>query len=137
MYNFLFYFIYKYQLKDNKGKVGLSRYMASLIVTIAVFFDFMLVYALARYILYNFHNISIASDTTTNYSSRYVIIVLTIMVLVMYYVYKFFNLDRIKSITDKYEGKKIYTPFNFIKFFTIFFSPLIISIILVQHSIII
>ena len=136
MYKFLFYFIYKYQLKDNKGKVGLSRYMSSLVVTIVIFFDLMLLYALARYILYNFYNISIASDATSEYSGLNVIIVLTIMILVMYYVYKYFNLDRIKRLTDHYEGKKMYTPFNFIKFFAFFFSPLIVAIFLVQHSII-
>jgi len=54
MYKFIFYFIYKGQLKDNKGAIDPSKNMAWGFVTIAVGCHLLFVYSLARFGLFHF-----------------------------------------------------------------------------------
>jgi hypothetical protein len=134
MDKFLFYFIYKRQLKENKGRIGSSRYMACLFVSLAIFFYIGLIYSIARYCSYNYLGRSIAFSLGT--TGRFGTVVF--MFLILFFVWRHYDLTKIQEISDYYasQEKNIYRFVNFVKFFLIYLIPLLISIYLVNHSIV-
>lgn len=134
MYRFVFYFIYKYQLIDNKGKIGISRYIASIFVTMAILFQIMLLYAIAKSLLNNF-NIDVFF-LGESYALKWLstaVLLFPIEIL----VYRHYNGEKINEITAYYEARsgKMYSFPNFVKFFAIYLIPLLIFILVLNHGI--
>jgi hypothetical protein len=135
MYRFIFYFIYKYQLVDNKGKIGVSRYVGCVFVTLAILLHILFFYSIARYILYNHFNLSIAFSMGPTYALKWMVTAL-ILSPICYFVWRHFNESRIQEITEYYSNQsRMYSFLNFMKFFAVYVIPLLISIYLVNHSI--
>jgi hypothetical protein len=136
MYKFLYYFIYKGQLKDNKGAIGPSRYAATMLVTIAFFFHISFLYGLAKFLAWRYLTIDISFSTGTTYSVKLLVAALAILP-VFIVVYRYFSLDKIQIISVYYAArqKKTYSVINFIKFCLIYLIPLLGFIYFVNHSI--
>jgi len=133
MYHFIFYFIYKAKIKADGPKV--TRYSASLIVSIFLGMHLGLLYCIARFICCYFWQISIArsnphataSDTLSD---------LLIINTILFLSYKYFNEQRVNTIVEKYQGKeKFFTAVNIIKFILLFFAPLLIAIFFENKSV--
>jgi hypothetical protein len=134
MYHFIFYFIYKSQLNQKDGGPLVGRYVASLIVLVFLFLHILLLYAFARFFLFNYGNTDISFSIGNTYSKK-LIFVLPIFIALTPLIYKHFDKSRIIKIEQRYENQNLYSFFNFIKFFGAFIVPLVIAIVLVNHSI--
>lgn len=134
MYYFVFYFIYRLQMKQSDFTPFLGRYMASAIVSFAVIIQIGFVWALARFIFFNYFGIDLF--TLTIPPGINFITGIPSILLIMFIIFKYFNNKRISFIIEKYRTRKIYSFINILRVFFIIFIPLIIGIILVNHSII-
>ena len=133
MYYFIFYFVYKIQTRQSDFTPFLGRFMASLIVLITCVMHIGMFYAFVRYILFNYYGIwffDFLKNPVVNYFSG-----IPTFALFFIIIFKFFTYKRIDYIVEKYQNKRIFSFFNIIKFFSIIFMPLVIAIILVNHSI--
>ena len=136
MYKFLFYFIYKGQLKDNKGAPSPSRTMACMFVTMALVFHMALFYSVIKYLYWNYKHEEINFSMGNTYAVKMLVTALC-MSPIFIAVFRYYDLDKIQKISEYYEErqKKTYSIVNFIKFFSIFIVPLLIFIYLINHSI--
>src|SRR5579871_3222214 len=129
MYRFIFYFIYRSQVNQKDGGPSVARIISSMIVFVAISFHILFIYSIARFLLFIFF----ASRKT--YSGK-LFFWIPIFVLALLPILKYFNTNRINKILAHYNQiEDFYSIFNIIKFITIFILPLIIAIILVNHSI--
>jgi hypothetical protein len=138
MYEFVFYFIYRRQLVESKGKIGPAKHVAFVLLLLAMFLQIAFVYALARFCLYNGFKIDIAFDFGRTYSLGKTAGAIALAAPFWYFMNKHFTNERIQEITDHYNQRYsyFYTFLNFLKFFAAYLVPLLISIFLVQHSIV-
>ena len=138
MYKFIFYFIYRRQLVESKGLIAPAKHVAFILLTIVIFCHIMFFYAIARFCLYNGFNINIAFSIGRTYSARSIFEVLLVALPIYYFISKYFTVEKIQEITDYYNNQYdyFYTFLNFVKFFAIYLIPLLMSIFLVNHSIV-
>jgi hypothetical protein len=134
MYNFVFYFIYKYELKKDNS-FFLARYFASFVIAIVLAIHFGFIYCLLRLILCYFWQISIARSSTQISvidNLKYYAAIITIVII----IFKYYTKARIEKIVTKYQNlERFYTPYNIVRFFLIFLAPLIGAIILENKSV--
>jgi hypothetical protein len=138
MYRFVFYFIYRRQLVESKGKIAPARHVAVLLLILALFFHVAFFYALARFCLYNGFKISIAYSFGRTYTLAKTAAGLALEAPIFYFINKYFTNERIQEIADHYNQRYsyFYTFLNFIKFFAVYLIPLLVAIFLVDHSIV-
>ena len=135
MYKFIFYFIYHSQVNQKDGGPFVARYIASIIVFVAIIFHILLIYSIFRYFLFAFYKSDISVDAGRSFSHK-LLFWLPLVVPIFIVVYKYFNQKRIGEILKKYEGiHHFYSFLNVLKFFIIIFLPLFIGILLVNNSI--
>ena len=136
MYKFLFYFIYKGQLKDNKGKIAPSRTVACMFVTMAIVFHLAPIYGIIKYCFWNYRHKELNFSMGSTYSVKMFVTALC-MLPIFIVVFRYYSLDKIQTISDYYAERqqKTYSIVNFIKFFSIYIIPLLIFIFFVNHSI--
>jgi hypothetical protein len=135
MYNFVFYFIYRSQINQKDGGPFVARYVASIILIITLVIHVGLIYSFFRYFLFNFYRADISFSLGKTYSSKFVYWA-AIFFLLVFFVFKYFNLNRIEKIVGKYHQREnFYSFMNILKFTCIISLPLIFAIILVNHSI--
>ena len=133
MYWFIFYFIYRAKLKADG--TALTRYSASLIVAIYLVVHLSLLYALIRFYLCYFWQISIARHNV-HANSQNNFIYFFLFALILFLVYKFFTERRIGLILNKYSCiENFYGRANISKFILLFLIPLLISIFIVNKSV--
>ena len=121
-------------MKQSDFTPFLGRFMASTIVAWAVIMHISFVWGLARFILFNYYDIHFFNEhlpPVIDFFSG-----VPAILLILFLIFKYFNYKKISFITEKYQNRKIYSFINIVKFFCIIFIPLIIGIILVNHSII-
>jgi hypothetical protein len=134
MYNFVFYFIYRYTLKIDRSEKS-ARYTSSMVVGIALFMVFALLYGIARFILCNYYDISIAGKTV-HLTLRAKIILISSFAIAVFFIWLYFNPRRISAIVEKYTGhENFYTAINIIKFLAIIFLPLLVGIYFENKSV--
>jgi hypothetical protein len=138
MYEFVFYFIYRRQLVESKGKIAPAKQVAFVLLILAILIQIMFFYALARFCLYNGFKISIAFKFGRTYSLPKTAGVLAVAWPFYYFINKHFTNERIDQITEYYNQRYpyFYTFLNFIKYFAAYLIPLLVSIFLVDHSIV-
>jgi hypothetical protein len=107
--------------------------MASAIVSFAVIIQIGFVWALARFILFNYYSIDFLTSNLPP-AINFLTGIPTIL-FIMFIIFKHFTYKKISFIIEKYRNRKIYSFINIVKFFCIIFIPLIFGIILVNHSI--
>jgi len=135
MYRFIFYFIYRSQVNQKDGGPSVARIISSMIVFVAISFHILFIYSIARFLLFNFFATDISFASRKTYSGK-LFFWIPIFVLALLPILKYFNTNRINKILAHYNQiEDFYSIFNIIKFITIFILPLIIAIILVNHSI--
>jgi hypothetical protein len=136
MYRFLFYFIYKGQLKDNKGAQGPSRTVACMFVTLAIVFQLALFYSIIKFLYWNYKHEVVNFSMGDTYSVK-MLVTGFCMLPIFIAVFRYYNLDKIQRISEYYEERKqkTYSTVNFMKFFSIYLIPLLIFIYLINHSI--
>ncbi len=133
MYSFIFYFIYRAKIKAD-GK-GVTRYSASLIVAIFFVVHLGLLYAIARFILCFYWQISIATGSS-HPSALVRMSYLIIYIILVCLSYKYFNEKRVTKILIKNERiDKFYNLKNVLKFILLFIVPLLIAIFFVNKSV--
>lgn len=135
MYRFLFYFIYKGQLKDNKGAVGPSRFMASLFITMSFFFNIAFLFVVARFLIFHYYGTHISFFWGKTYATKWLITVIFLLPIFMP-VYNYYSEKRIQEITSYYSEREVrmYTVLNFVKFFSIYLIPLLSMIYMLNHT---
>lgn len=130
MYNFVFYFIYKYKLrKEDSFEV---RFTASIAVLITVFFHLLFVASCIRFFgdykgkLFQFHN-----DKMIN---KVILAIIAIVLIGLNFLY--FSKKRTNRIVEKYEKtiEDILSLRNTLMLLVIVFAPLIIGIYFLNHS---
>ena len=134
MYRFIFYFIYKSQLNQKNGGPGVSRIIASIFVFIAILFHVLFFYSITRFLLFNYDNTNIFFSMGKTHNTK-LFFFFPIFLTSLFIAYKYFNKSRITQIVNQYENIKVYSFLNILIFFAIFVLPLMVSIILVNHSI--
>ena len=128
MYNFIFWFFYKFFEWKEKSR---STLIPAMIVVIAFMFHLGLVYSLFRYIT---HQNPLEWGGDLSYSDRKYLgmpFVLVIYLLIWHFYYR----KRAARIMNSYEGKKPFTVRNIIFVLLITVVPLIIAIRLVNLSV--
>jgi hypothetical protein len=111
--------------------------MAQLFVSMAFFFHLAFLFAAIKFVLFNFKQVDISYPLGQGFNGRKVVILL-IFGFIFVLVRRYFNNDKIIAITDYYENSGgIYNLVNFIKFFSIYLIPLLLSIYLVNHSLVV
>jgi hypothetical protein len=106
----------------------LGKFMSSLILFIAIFIHIELVYAILRFIFYNYFK----KDISFNIDN---LIWLSVFLIMFLLIFKYYNKNRISYLVEKYQNKRIFSFSNIVKFFCIIFIPLVIAIILVNQSV--
>ncbi len=135
MYSFIFYFIYRGQITQKNTDPLTARIISTLIVFVAIMFHILFIYAVGRFLLFNYYEADISLYDHKKYSEQ-LAYWLPIFIPIYILVYKYFNEKRIKIILEKYENyESFYTIGNILKFLSIFVLPLLIGIMLVNHSI--
>jgi hypothetical protein len=134
MYKFAYYFIYKYQLIDNKGAVGISRYMASILVSLAIYLHLALVCITIRFIVVRQNHTNIVFLVPKAIT---LLVVLGIMAPLFICVFRYFNQERILAISQYYDERQpnMYAPLNFVKFLLIYLIPLLCIPYLLNHAV--
>ena len=129
MYKYFFYFIYKGQLKDNKGTVGPSKSVACMFVGFLIFLQFVAVWSITKFAMSNYTNANIHILMGKTYSQKWI---WTFFLLLPFYLFanKYFTAQKIEEITNYYSDKSasFYSVINFVKFFLILLIPLAICI---------
>lgn len=132
MYKFIFYFIYKGQMKENSG-VTVSRYLGALLVSLAIFFHLMFIYSLSKLLLFYFLDKDISFSTGKQSGGKLLFAFLCLIPIIIC-VFRYFKVERIEKIANYYdEHDNFYSLGNFIKFFSIYLFPLIISILMIRQ----
>jgi hypothetical protein len=133
MYSFIFYFIYRAKL--NQDGAALTRYSANLVVSIFMTVHLALLYAIVRFILCYYWQISIARhNVIANRSDnlKYIAIFFAINII----SFNYFNKRRVDRILSRYEKvEKFYTLSNILAIIFLFLIPLVIAIFLVNRSV--
>ena len=132
MYRFIFYFIYKW--KYAKEGYALTRYSSCIIVTVAIGIHINFFYALLRFLLCYFKNISISrTNTSLSLSQQFLLFLIILGIFISTCLY--FTSKRIARIAGLYNGvENFYSVKNKIAFLLIFIMPLLIGIYLVNKS---
>lgn len=134
MYYFIFYFIYKAKLKADGASQ--SRYSASLIVSIFLGIHLGLLYAVTRFVLCYYWQISIARSNVRAAKTNTLFYFLLAMLLCLI-CYFYFNKKRISIIETRYaQVEKFYTFPKITKFILLFILPLLLAIYLVNKSVV-
>ena len=134
MYKFIFYFIYKKRISRDGNKF-VAKYSSCLIVTIAIFIHAALFYAVSRFCLCYFGQISIARVNAIE-SPINKLINLLIIFLLFILVFRYYNDKRITLAMDYYSNQsEFYSYKNIFKFISLLAIPLITSILLVNRSV--
>ena len=133
MYHFIFYFIYRAKLKADGP--ALTRYSANLIVMIFLVIHFGMLYSVIRFSCCYFWQISIARESAHATQANNLPYLL-FGIATFFLSYKYFNEKKINAILNRYQGvEKFYTAGNILKFILLFILPLLISIFLVNKSV--
>jgi hypothetical protein len=134
MYSFIFYFIYLGQISQKNTGPYTARLISSMIVTLFLFIHICFIYAMVKFILFHFYNISIAFSSGKTHSIT-VIFWYPIGIFSMIILFKYFSKKRVDSILKKYEENQFsYSLYNILKFMLIFILPLILAIWMVKKS---
>lgn len=123
MYNFIYWVIYGWHIKRNKGE-WLSRLNGSLIVGITLVIHIGFFFTIYRAIYYQ--TLSFPSDYHNSLSKCVTnMIVLAIMAIPFFY----YNKERVQKLKEKHNGIFYYfTFFNCVKFISLTLLPLFIVI---------
>jgi hypothetical protein len=131
MYNFVFYFIYKSQLKDGPF---VARYFATFVVAIQIFIQIGFLYSICRFVLCYNYKFSIALSDVKNSNFIHLVEFLGIA-LIMVILFKVYNKNKIEIIKISYEERGFhYSLMNIAKFILVIILPLIFAIILENNS---
>ena len=135
MYNFIFYFIYRSQVHQKDGGPFVARIIGSWIVVLALLIEVGLIYAICRFVLFNYYDINISFSSGKTYSGK-LIFWIPFFIVLNILVYRHYSFVRITKILKRYDSiQHFYSLITILKFFIFIFLPLIISIWLVNHSI--
>ena len=119
MYNFVFWFFYKY-FEWRKGFK--SVFLASLIVALALLIHIMLLYSVARYL-----NLITISQLNKSYVERKVIRLPFVLILYLS-VYFFYYKSKAEIILETYKSRKYNSYSNILLASGILLLPLILAI---------
>lgn len=121
MYNFIFWFFYKYFEWKNKDE---SNFIPSALVVFTLSIHLFLVYSLVRF----FTGINYLSfKTTLSYGERKFLL-LPFVLLIFFVVWYFYYKPRTSIILENYKEKKPFTIRNYFYLFLIIILPLILAI---------
>lgn len=135
MYSFVFYFIYRGQISQKNIDPLTARIIGTLIVFVAIMFHILFIYAIGRFLIFNYYETDISLYAHKKYSDQ-LVYWLPIFIPIYIFVFKYFNEKRIEIILEKYKNyQTFYTIENVLKFSAIFVLPLLIGIMLVNHSV--
>lgn len=118
MYNFIFYFAYYGQIKQTNGTPFIGRYFGSLFVLIAIVFHILMLFAITRFILFNFYEINFSFSLRESQTQK-LFFWLPIFIPMFIIVFKYFNGNRIIKIVAEYQDKRVYSFINILRFFCI------------------
>jgi hypothetical protein len=134
MYDFIFYFMYRLQINQKDTTPFVAKFFGILFVLLAVIMHIALLYAIMRFILFNYYGFDISFSVIESKSIDK-LIWLSIFLIMFLLIFKYYNMDRIHFIIEKYKKKMKFSFFDIIFFLCVFTIPLIIAIFLVNHSI--
>ena len=67
MYNFIFYFIYKSQINQKNGGPVVATFMGGLFVLLVILIHALFIYAIFRFVLFNYYGIDISFSIGKGY----------------------------------------------------------------------
>lgn len=128
MYNFIFWFFYKYFEWKNKDD---SKFIPATLVIFTIVIHLFLLYSIYRFWT---HTNALEWGTGLSYGQRKFLI-FPFLILIFFIVWYFYYRKKSKTILAKYEGKKPFTVKNILLIILIMVVPLIIAIRLTNMSI--
>lgn len=134
MYSFIFYFIYRGQLIDKSSPI-VAKYISCLLVALIFSIHLLFLYSILRFIAFHLigKDLSFSSKESGNNATLFWV---SAFIPIVIFFLLFFKKSKIERILKSYEKQNhFYNIINIAKFVLIFLLPLIVSIVLVNHSI--
>lgn len=121
MYNFIFYVLYKANIKDGRFT---AKYQASLIVFLAILIHALLFFSILKRIFIKQFEASNISEWFNEHKAVYILI----MIIFIFILYRYYNDKKIEKILNKYSNKPNSTKAsNIIKVLLILLVPIILG----------
>lgn len=128
MYSFIFYFLYKANIKDGPST---AKFQACLITFFAIFLHVGLLIAILKKVFMKQFESSGISTWFNNNKSIYLLILL----LSLFFLYNYYNKERIEKILNKYPDKpKSNKLVGIIKVLAILLIPIILGAIILTSN---
>lgn len=134
MYNFVFYFIYRSQVNQKNGGPFVASIIGSMFVFVTIFIHLIFILGIYRFALFNLYGEEIFFSNQKTYAQK-MFVFIPFFVLASILVFRFYNEKRRIKIIQYYNNKgPFYTLTNIILFVIIFFLPIVLGAVLLNHS---